>query len=250
MKDRERPRSGRDDTMHRMRRLHRMQFSPAGATGAHHYNTLSLINLGNNRLNRLAWPQDVRAPVSYDRIMAMQPLPSTARDLTARATEMHGPSIQAAIHRFVIAEQVQSWKSFADRVKSRRLVSQQEPRLDGAISRRGPPGGAEPAASQDEIVQRRLFVKDAARTLVVAGSSRSMFDLLRQRQANTMHADAQARSQGETESGRTDTLAACKRKTSMMKKKEMLEEKHKQRRATRYLPFAFRSFLYWSLMLG
>jgi hypothetical protein len=227
MKDRERPRSGRDDTMHRMRQLHRMQFSPAGAVGAHHYDTLSLINLGNNRLNRLAWSQDVRVPVSYSRITAMQPLPSTARDLTTRATEMHGASIQAAIHHFVIAEQVQSWKSFADRAKSRRLVSQQEPR--------------QPAALPDEIVQRQ--------TLVVAGSSRSMFDLLRRRQA-TLHADAPARSLGETESGRTDRLATCKRKTNMMKKKEMLEEKHKQRRATRSLAICFQIFLYWSLILG
>jgi hypothetical protein len=240
------------------RQLHRKQFSAVGGGGIHRYDTLSLITLGNNRLKRLERWHNVpaRTPASYDRIMAMQPLPSTASDLAGRDTAVQGPSMQASVHRLLISHQVQSWQRFAaQHEKSRRVSSssRHEARLDGMAGEQGTSGGPYSGApvmqphGDGEVSQRHLVankknqqkkdMKDdllrfSNRALASSRSARSMFDLLQERKT-TVAAEAPPSSEDgpcrfvEAES------SPAKPKTNMMKKKEMLEAKDRKRPATR-----------------
>ena len=61
----------------------------------------------------------LRMCTSYNRIMAMQPLPSTANDLLARSTSLQGTHLEAAIQRAEIERKIMDWHEMASKQRDR-----------------------------------------------------------------------------------------------------------------------------------
>ena len=61
----------------------------------------------------------LRMCTSYNRIMAMQPLPSTANDLLARSTSLQGTHLEAAIQRAEIERKIMDWHEMASKQSDR-----------------------------------------------------------------------------------------------------------------------------------
>ncbi len=60
-----------------------------------------------------------RMPTSYNRLLAMQPLPSTANDLLARSTSLQGTHLEAAIQRAEIERKIMDWHEMASKQRDR-----------------------------------------------------------------------------------------------------------------------------------
>ncbi|MGB1591399.1 MAG: hypothetical protein ACPIOQ_01500 [Promethearchaeia archaeon] len=92
---------------------HRKMFVPGPHGRSHPLHEYATCSLTQEANAEGALGARARWTASYHRIMADQPLPSTAADLAARATSLQGPSLEAAVRRAEVSEQIRSWNLFA-----------------------------------------------------------------------------------------------------------------------------------------
>ena len=191
-----------EQAQHAHRRLQRLQFCAGG--GLHQYSKLVL--------NKDTWTSSVgeRMPSSYQRIVTMQPLPSTARLCLANA--QRGLSLDAAVQRAEAEQKVHEWADFASKyVQARSNLARAQ---DGT------------AADCGEKADCRVASFSQA-------STKSMFDQLRQRK----------RREGEPQSSAvkreiSDSASPAPRrlKTKIVKKQEFVEAKSKRKAIWYNLP--------------
>ena len=92
---------------------HRKMFVPGPHGRSHPLHEYATCSMTQEANVEGALGARARWTASYHRIMADQPLPSTAADLAARATSLQGPSLEAAVRRAEVSEQIRSWNFFA-----------------------------------------------------------------------------------------------------------------------------------------
>ena len=92
---------------------HRKMFVPGPHGRSHPLHEYATCSMTQEANVEGALGARARWTASYHRIMADQPLPSTAADLAARATSLQGPSLEAAVRRAEVSEQIRSWNLFA-----------------------------------------------------------------------------------------------------------------------------------------
>ena len=188
-----------EPAQHAHRRLQRLQFSLGAGGGLHQYSKMVL--------NKDAWTSSVgeRMPTSYQRIVTMQPLPSTARLCLANA--QRGISLDAAVKRAEAEHKVHEWADFASEHVQARSNSAH--------------GAAADCGEKRQVVS------------FSQASTQSMFDQLRQRK----------RREGEPQSSevyiaKTDPASASPRrlKTKIVKQQEVVEAKNKRKAIWYNLP--------------
>jgi hypothetical protein len=193
-----------EQAQHAHRRLQRLQFSLGAGGGLHQYSKLVL--------NKDTWTSSVgeRMPSSYQRIMTMQPLPSTASLCLTNA--QRGLSLDAAVQRAEAEKKVHEWADFASEyVQARSTLARAQ---NGA------------AADCGEKADRRVASFSQA-------STQSMFDQLRQRKRREGEPQSSA---VQREISGSASHAPRRLKTKIVKKQEFVEAKSKRKAIWYNLP--------------
>ena len=185
-----------EPAQHAKRRIQRLQFSLGAGGGLHQYSKLVL--------NKDTWTSSVgeRMPTSYQRIVTMQPLPSTYSLCLANAKR--GLSLDAAVQRAEADQKVHEWTDFASEyVQARSNLAHCGDKADCRVA----------SFSQ--------------------ASTQSMFDQLKQR--NRREGEPQS-SVLQREISDSASPAPRRLKTKIVKKQEYVEAKNKRKAIWYNLP--------------